>query len=129
MGMFDYLRCEYPLPAPNAQALDYQTKDTGAQYMDTYVITAEGRLVHEKYDVEDRSDPKAEGLDALLGSMTRVNKRNSEPLDFTGEISFYTGGDYNEPTRWWIEFSAYFINGLLQSMTLVSDTRPSPHNT
>jgi hypothetical protein len=61
MGMFDDLRCEYPLPAEGANALSYQTKDTPAQWMELYIIGADGRLMHEEYDTEDHSDPNAEG--------------------------------------------------------------------
>lgn len=40
MGMFDDLRCHYPLPREGANALAYQTKDTPAQWMDLYEIRA-----------------------------------------------------------------------------------------
>jgi len=46
MGMFDYIRCEYPLPGnPPAcfQGAAYQTKDLDCD-LKTYVITAEGKL-------------------------------------------------------------------------------------
>lgn len=56
MGLFDYVRCEYPLPgnAPSfAAEADYQTKDLTC-YMKHYTITADGQLVEdsgaEKWD-------------------------------------------------------------------------------
>lgn len=117
MGMFDDLRCDYPLPAAGANALRYQTKDTPAQWCDLYVIDADGQLLHEQYDTEDRSDPNAEGLMRFAGCMTRVSKRLVPVTDFTGEIRFY-GGDCD-----WVEFSSYFVGGKLQSVTLIEDTR------
>lgn len=36
MGMFDNIKCKYPLPVDGANALDYQTKDTDAQQLDNY---------------------------------------------------------------------------------------------
>lgn len=108
MGMFDELRCAYPLPADGANDLEYQTKDTPAQWIDRYEIDKEGNLLHEQYDTEDHSDPN-----------TRVNKRLVRVDDFTGEIRFYDMPAAGE----WIEFSSYFIGGKLQSVTLIRDTR------
>lgn len=119
MGMYDDLRCDYPLPADGANALSYQTKDTPAQWCELYVIDKDGFLLHERYDVEDRSDPEAVGLMALAGCATRVNKRLVSVPEFTGEIRFYDLPDGGG----WIEFSSYFIDGKLQSVTLLEDTR------
>ena len=101
MGMFDDLRCHYPLPVPGANARDYQTKDTPCQYLNKYEITAEGVLRHKEWDAE-------EGLgDKWIGHP-----------DFVGEVRFY---DY-EDGGGWIEFSAYFVNGVLKELHLISDT-------
>ena len=105
MGMFDYVRCHYPLP-DGAGALEYQTKDTPAQWLDQYEIRADGTLWHQAYDTEDRSDPNAEGFMRLFGCATRVNER-WEPVALTGEIVFYAD-DY--------EFSAYFVGGTLKHL-------------
>ena len=56
MGMFDYIKCEYPLPenAPKwLEGAEFQTEDTDAQYMETYIITKEGRFIHKtvRYEV------------------------------------------------------------------------------
>ena len=90
MGMFDYLRCEYDLPVEGLGDRMFQTKDTPAQWMDTYRIDANGQLWGQEYDIEDQSDPNAEGIDAIIGCMTRVNVRETECSDYTGEIVFYT---------------------------------------
>jgi len=122
MGMFDDLRCEYPLPVPGANDLSYQTKDTPAQWCDLYVIRKDGTLCHEQYDEEDHSDPNAEGFMRFVGSAARVNKRLVPVENFTGEIRFY---DLPEPGEW-IEFSSYFVAGKLQSVNLIKDTRAQP---
>lgn len=122
MGMFDELRCERELPAPNADGLLFQTKDTPSQWLDSYVIRPDGTLWHQVYDTEDRSDPNAEGLGRLIGSMTRVNPR-WESVPLTGEVCFYTGGGYDTDNPWWLEFSAYFKDGQLQQLNLLTDTR------
>ena len=90
MGMYDHVIPEHPLPDGHDPAgEEYQTKDTPAQFLDTYKITAEGRLEHELCDVEDRSDPRAEGFERMFGMMTRVNRR-WENVSFHGDLTFYT---------------------------------------
>ena len=124
MGLFDYLRCKLPLPVAGANDLEFQTKDTDAQYMDHYEIREDGTLWHQEYDTEDRSDPNAEGLAALFGCMTRVNERWVQD-DMTGEVRFYTYfGDANDKqpiSERWIEFSAYFASGQLKQLETISD--------
>lgn len=106
MGLFDYVRCHYPLPVEGAAALEYQTKDTPAQWLDEYEIRADGTLWHQDYDTEDRSDPNAEGIARIFGCAARVNER-WEPVTLTGEIVFYAGD---------FEFSAYFVGGKLKHL-------------
>lgn len=118
MGMFDYLRCQYPLPVAGANELEYQTKDTDAQFLDSYEIRADGTLWHKTYTTEDRSDPNADpkSLLSLMGCMTRVNDQ-WEPEPHTGAIEFYT----DDHPKGWIEFCAVFKNGALQHLMVVSD--------
>lgn len=122
MSVFDNIICKYNLPIAltnnliNVNHLHYQTKDTPAQYLDNYEIREDGTLWHETYDIEDQSDPKAEGFMRFLGCMTRINKR-WEQIKFTGEIRFYTSfGTYDKD---WIEFSSYFVDGNLKQLHLL----------
>jgi len=85
MGMFDYVRCHYQLPVEGANALDYQTKFAGFPNLDQYEIREDGTVWVEEYDVEDHSDPNAEGLMKLIGCATRVNKR-MVPFVYTGPM-------------------------------------------
>jgi hypothetical protein len=100
MGMYDDLRCHYPLPVKGANERGYQTKDTPCQYLNKYEITAEGVLRHQEWDAD-------EGL----------NEKWIGHPDFIGEIRFY---DYKEGGGW-IEWSAYFVNGLLEEVHLIDD--------
>jgi hypothetical protein len=127
MGMFDYLRCDYPLPARAlAQGLVYQTKDFDC-LMDEIHILADGTLMGQDYDIEDRSDPNATGLAALAGRMTRVNVRPKPLSDYDGEIEFYADyGDRNS-NGWgegWLEFKAVVQLGKVVSVTLIEDRVP-----
>ena len=115
MGMFDYVECEYSLPAGKGASV-FQTKDTPAQMLDIYKIDADGLLWHEAYDIEDRSDPSAEGLDRFVGCMTRVNKRWERCVNFTGEITFY---NFINDRTGWLEYSAYFVDGMLKELHLI----------
>lgn len=117
MGMFDNLKCKYPLP--NYKALPdelFQTKDTPSQFLDTYEIREDGTLWHEDYDTEDHSDPNAKGVIKFIGSMTRINHRWEPVKNFLGEIRFYAGDDKS-----WIEFSSYFVDGKLNQIHLVKE--------
>lgn len=62
----------------------YQTKSLRCVF-DNYEVRDDGTLWREEYDIEDRSDPSAEGLAALFGVMTQTNKR-WERDDFTGSV-------------------------------------------
>ena len=127
MGMYDYVKCEYPLPVAGANEFQYQTKDTPCQWLDLYVIKADGTLWHEEYDIEDHSKlsqwakdhpgeippEKLKSILSMAGCMTRVNKRLvSEEL--TGGIRFY---DWNKD-RGMIEWCTFFIKGQLQDYKL-----------
>jgi hypothetical protein len=46
MGLFDTIRCEYPLPDARHQDLEFQTKDLEC-FLAHYRITRDGRLVFE----------------------------------------------------------------------------------
>lgn len=122
MGMFDYIRCEMPLPeTPEPPPGDvFQSKDTDDQYMTLYTITADGRLTWRPYTMEEvprteRPHPNANGLLGLRGSIRRVEQ---EPVDipFHGDIHFYESG-WNAG-GWW-EYRARFSDGVCKGITLV----------
>ena len=110
MGLFDYLHCKYPLPVEGANALEYQTKSTAAQYMDQYEIRADGTLWHENYDLRTEEDESAP-----LGIYQYRDNLRWERDHMTGEVLFYasTGGSK------WIEFSAYFLDGKLREVNQI----------
>jgi hypothetical protein len=47
MGLYDTVKCEYPLPEPLHQDLEFQTKDLEC-LMDHYTITRDGGLVRNR---------------------------------------------------------------------------------
>ena len=121
MGMFDYVRCDMPLPETEVMPkVDlFQTKDTPDQYMTVYTITVDGRLSWRPYHMEtvpkeERRFPDApdDSLLALAGCIRRV-EREPEFLDYHGDIYFYCGHEGS----WW-EYKARFTEGVCQKIAL-----------
>jgi hypothetical protein len=117
MGMFDDLRCHYPLPVDGANDLHYQTKDLDCQ-MDAVEIRADGTLWHEAYEtrVEETDE-------APMGIWIHRDNKRWEHVPLTGEVRFYTSLRREQPSGW-IEWSAYFKAGALQQMNLVKHELP-----
>lgn len=92
MGLFDTIRCEYPLPDPSHQDLEYQTKDLDRAMLH-YTITADGRLVRH---------PWRRGEDG---------QRDLELLAH-GEIAIYTHDD--TPEKKWVEYLVRFTHGRVE---------------
>lgn len=143
MGMFDNLRCEYPLPGlADPTSIEFQTKSLGA-FMDDFRITPLGELQVSEYDVEDRSDPSAEGISRVFGSATRIHTQWA-PVNFSGILNFYgdanTGqlflipftsptkmftdeGEVDVPKAEWFEYNALVKDGQVLSVERVTDER------
>lgn len=123
MGMFDYIRCKYPLPVDGTQDLEYQTKDTASQFLDLYEIREDGSLWHEYVERVWRDDNNS----PLGGVMHRVFEE-WRPVVLTGEISF--GASYGEENfsgvgDYYVHYSAYFENGYLQRLKLINNENGS----
>lgn len=108
MGLFDHVKCDYPLPIPGANDLEYQTKSFPYPYLDQYWIKSDGSLWKEKYDTEDRSDPSENGWRRYIGMCTRINKE-WVPYTATCSMEFHT----ILPDNGWISWIALFDQGQL----------------
>lgn len=128
MGMYDHIRCEYPLPDPIVQDELFQTKSLH-RVLDEYTIASDGRLIlHEvRYEPVPAEDRPFYGTDEwdenpflqLIGSLRSV------PLDdvsvpYHGDIVFYTSLDADG--RKWFEYRARFTEGALQWIRRVERT-------
>lgn len=95
MGMFDYIRCEAPLP-DGWEPGELQTKDFDCDLV-THVITKDGRLMLERIDEthlvpkEERPYPNDDGLLGMCGMMRTVTSRHDSK--FHGVVNFY-GSEY-----------------------------------
>lgn len=93
MGMFDTIRCRYPLPRPEHQDLEFQTKDLDS-LLDHYLISADGRLVRQGRVIAGTADR----------DVTRP---------FHGDLRFYTS--VGEPeAREWVEYVARFTHSRVE---------------
>lgn len=113
MGVFDYIRCEYPIAAP--PELEFQTKDTDEQYLEEYKIDVNGHLLLHKKERVWEQDPSH-----ILGGYCKVTSSEWVQIkDFRGEINFYAG----DSKVWW-EYSALFKDGELIDMKPICEGKP-----
>lgn len=99
MGMFDWLTCDAPLAVPAHQGLDFQTQSL-ENGLHRYRITADGELWLARYDdlTEVFSEP--------------------ERVPFDGEVRFYDVLDVAGAPDEWVEYTAQFSGGKMQSLEL-----------
>ena len=115
MGMFDTINCEMPLPQYGKSG-NFQTKSL-ENYLHVYRIDEHGQLLKEKYEYEciDEGDPDAE---SVMDRIPRYGEVSSEwvPTKHNGHVEFYDcwNGENGEEVSGWVEYSAFFVDGLLQ---------------
>jgi len=148
MGMYDIIKCKYPLPIDlDLFEEEFQTKDLD-NLLDNYTINEKGELI--LHAVEYKFVPEEERLYygkpewdknflfQLCGAYKAVSTEDKF-IDFTGTINFYSNLsnenlyfiNFNERTvndkpvdsYSWIEFSAKFENGVVQEIKLVEYRR------
>ena len=114
MGMFDYLRCEMPLPDKAPKELEWQTKDLECG-LEWYAIRENGQLVnrHIRRELKPGAPeaPKewlSEEYFEWAGTWWEPKEGPDEPADFTGAINFYT---MDKATKQWWEFCAFIEDG------------------
>lgn len=125
MGMFDWVHCDYPLPGkPEGLRLSFQTKDLDNQ-MDTYTITAEGRLLKRCVEWEDTPADELPYKDEPEGSFARLfgcmREKSAEIVDtnYHGDLIFYSEdetADREMPLPWY-EYTIRFTQGQVTEVT------------
>lgn len=115
MGMFDYVRCDIPLP--DAFAGELQTKDFGC-VLGVLLIRVDGRLMIQ--DCEWEEVPPEERSDRKLPVFRAINKRWRD-LDFHGDFCFYGSGKSDGE---WHEYVARFSHGTLESIKVIPEDAP-----
>jgi len=98
MGLFDTIRCEYRLPNPAHQDLEFQTKDLEC-LLDDYIITIDGRLIR------------------LASGLRRLTRDVEWP--FHGDIRIY--GEDPERKDELVEYTVRFTRGRVEWIRLRDD--------
>lgn len=109
MGLFDEVKCLYPLPWPEAQELIWQTKDTDAQYLHQYEIRADGTLWHEDHTIrveDDKASP--------LGIVMHRDNKHWVQVNYTGELEIYTSIESRTAPKRWYDVQFWFRDGVVK---------------
>jgi hypothetical protein len=117
MGMFDTVKCYYSEMEDGHSDLEFQTKDLEC-LMDYYVLDKDGSLFIEEYDVEDKSDPNAEGLARIIGCMSKTNEKLVRS-DLTDTFTMYAKDEGDEE---WIVYKVQVTRGQLTYFERINDT-------
>jgi hypothetical protein len=144
MGMFDYIRCEVPLP-DGWQPDELQSKDFDCE-MVTHYISKEGRMMldcghNEEVPLMERRGWKAEwgdseeaqkehALEAIMGCIRRIPKYVDS--NYHGVVNFYgsetvgyepeqPGDTFRRAIRVFHDYEAKFTDGQLVGIELVRD--------
>ena len=119
MGLFSYVRCEYPLSCleevekqmetpPNWAEFEFQTKSVES-LMETYSIEEDGQLYKEKCD---REMVEKEGRIEIQETQSGVERQN-----YSGDFYLY-GLHMEDEHDYWIEIKALFWKGDLKEIEL-----------
>ncbi len=115
MGVYDEVRCKYPLPEGDeaAQDLVFQTKDFD-NALQQYTITKQGRLIH--HETEWFMDEEVESMWGGPGLSAR--HRGDYDLDYHGDLNIY-GGNV-EPIEY--DYTVRFTHGTVEWIKRVGDS-------
>ena len=127
MGMYDNVKCEYPLPdtPPSIQNGEFQTKAFGdgfiGGFMDNYTITEGGKLIlhKEAWEAVPEEDRPYYGkpewdknpLLQLAGSMKSV-PLGDEIIEHNGVIHIYN----LDSNSVWFEYEIKFTDGIVANV-------------
>jgi hypothetical protein len=115
MGLYDDVVVECPIAGvDDPTRMHWQTKDFEPSAMQTYKITAGGRLLEQLVHFEDRSDPTApaDSLRRLFGCMTPVED-GWRDMDYHGDLHCTSdAGGNDQHAR--VSFTARFTHGQLE---------------
>lgn len=123
MGMFDTVRCRYPLP--HHQDEKFQTKDLAylvhsellGGLLDEYEITEDGRLMQHVHERRWREDP-----DSIIGGyLESIRDWWEEVTDVHGDARIHTIEFKAGESVHRIEFCVRFTNGRVQKIHEAED--------
>jgi len=135
MGMFDSLKCKYPLPlTPEIQQISadwanviFQTKDLDNS-LGYYEVREDGHLYQEvvereyiPYTEEELKTIKPKKWSPFKDVI--IKNKTTHKVDYHGKINFYESLEFSETEDMWVEFVAYFVYGKLDKLELFNITK------
>jgi hypothetical protein len=106
VGLFDTVRCEFPLPDPSHQELDFQTKDLDC-LLEEYTITRDGRLI--RY-------PR--------GRLFEPGRARAVDWPIHGDLRMYDSIERPGREGEWVEYLVRFTDGRVQWVRRLAQREP-----
>ncbi len=110
MGLFDEVRCKYPLEFPLAQDFLWQSKTTPEQYLASYEIREDGTIWQRSFVTEYpmHFGLPEDGLPRKVETWTKVR--------YTGEIEIHHLHKSAAGQDWWYSVQFWFRDGTVKDM-------------
>ena len=106
MGLFNHVRCRYPLPDAEAQDLLFQTKSMLDLQLATYEVTPDGRLIQVEqggFDVAAEAGQPSVASDSPPARPDVANHR--------GELEIHTSAEQPDGSLRWYSYLLWFRDG------------------
>ena len=100
MGLFDTIRCDFPLPDPRLQDVEFQTKSLECAML-RYTITADGRLLRHPGGGLFDEPPRSPTLEKDV------------ELPIHGDIDMHEAWS-PAPVKEWVEYTVRFTHGRVE---------------
>lgn len=120
MGVYDDVKCYYPMPWSEVQGDTWQSKDTDEQYCGEYEIRADGTLWHHAYDGRWEEDAAAP-----LGMWFNRDNPRWEQVMHNGEIEIHHYVDPPDQLACWYSIRFWFRDGVVRD-AVFSKSKKTP---
>ncbi len=120
MGMFDYIKCEYPLPLTEEIKAALPDQDWSEINFQTKSLDC----VLENHTIEDDGQIYVERMDRYIDEKGQLQEKEIgiEKLEWTGQLLFYFDF-FQEEHDLWIEFKALVWKGDIKEIELYAFRR------
>ncbi len=118
--MFDYIKCEYPLPILEMRGRTFQSKSLEC-LMETYLISKEGRLL-EKREIWEKTGKQIHNEFLHINEDEYVVKETLlDDTNYHGDVYFYDFRVPEDVDSHLVTFKARFTNGTVESIDEVKE--------
>lgn len=118
MGLFNYVRCRYPLPDAEAQDLLFQTKSMLDLQLATYEVTPAGKLIQVEKG----------GFDVAADACQPLAASDSPPAPpdialHRGELEIHTCAEQSDGSLRWYSYLLWFRDGRVADVQRGADCK------